>query len=87
MSNKEIKVRIILRHNTTEGWSLIGDSEILFKGEIGLEFLSGSNIPKIKVGDGISPWNRLQYFSVDIPDKYTWNDLLGLNLIFSVNTL
>ena len=81
MSNKEIKVRIILRHNTTEGWSLIGDSEILFKGEIGLEFLSGSNIPKIKVGDGISPWNRLQYFSVDIPDKYTWNDLLGLNLV------
>lgn len=78
--NKEIQVRIILRHNTTKGWEVVKNSEVLFKGEIGLEFVSGSNIPKMKIGDGTTPWSRLKYYIPEIPEKYTWNDLMGTKL-------
>lgn len=74
---KEIKVRIVLRHNTTDGWKLIEDSEILYKGEMGLEFVAGSNVPKIKIGDGRLPWKRLEYFTVPLPESYTWGNLRG----------
>ena len=79
MDNK-VKVKIILRHDSTEGWSAVGDSVILYKGEIGLEYISGENVPKIKIGDGISPWNRLSYFSMGLPENYTWGSLLGIDL-------
>ena len=56
---KEIKVRIVLRHNTTAGWAAVEEKEVLRKGEIGLEFSSSSNVPKMKIGDGIRPWKGL----------------------------
>ena len=80
MNNNRLKVKIILRHDTTEGWSAVGDSVILNKGEIGLEYLSGESVPKIKFGDGVSPWHRLSYFSMSLPENYTWGNLLGIGL-------
>ena len=61
-------------------WSAVGDSVILYKGEIGLEYISGDPVPKIKFGDGVSPWNRLSYFSMSLPENYTWGNLLGIGL-------
>lgn len=74
---KEIKVRIVLRHNTTAGWAEVGEKEVLRKGEIGLEFSQSSNIPKMKIGDGIRPWNGLPYFSANLPETFNWGLLKG----------
>lgn len=41
---KEIKVRIIMRYNSTEGWAAIADSSVLAKGEIGLEYIFGRSL-------------------------------------------
>ncbi len=74
---KEIKVRIVLRHNTTAGWAEVGEKEVLRKGEIGLEFSQSSNIPKMKIGDGIRPWSGLSYFSANLPESFNWGLLKG----------
>lgn len=74
---KEIKVRVVMRNNTTDGWKLIEDTAVLYKGEIGLEFTAGSATPKMKIGDGRRPWKALEYFTVALPEKYTWGDLYG----------
>ena len=74
---KEIKVRIVLRHNTTAGWAEVGEKEVLRKGEIGLEFNQSSNVPKMKIGDGVRPWKGLPYFSADLPETFNWGLLKG----------
>lgn len=74
---KEIKVRIIMRYNSTEGWAAIADSAVLAKGEIGLEYISGSALPKMKIGNGISTWATLPYFETALPNRYTWGNLRG----------
>ena len=81
---KEIKVRIVLRHNTTAGWAAVEEKEVLRKGEIGLEFSSSSNVPKMKIGDGIRPWKGLPYFTANLPDKFNWGTFMGSN--FKGNT-
>ena len=55
----------------------------MFKGEIGLEFIGGNNVPKIKIGDGITPWKKLKYYH---PTKYNWNDLMGTTYDFQRST-
>lgn len=74
---KEIQVRIVLRHNTTAGWAEVEEKEVLRKGEIGLEFNQSSNIPKMKIGDGVKPWKGLPYFSADLPETFNWGLLKG----------
>lgn len=74
---KEIKVRIIMRYNSTEGWAAIADGAVLAKGEIGLEYISGSALPKMKIGNGISTWATLPYFETALPNRYTWGNLRG----------
>lgn len=74
---KEIQVRIVLRHNTTTGWAEVEEKEVLRKGEIGLEFSQSSNIPKMKIGDGVKPWKGLPYFSADLPETFNWGLLKG----------
>lgn len=78
---KEIRVRIVMRYNSTEGWQALssGDS-VLAKGEIGLEYVSGSALPKMKIGNGASSWENLPYFETSLPKNYTWGDLRGTTL-------
>ena len=78
---KEIKVRIIMRYNSTEGWSTLnsGDS-VLAKGEIGLEYISGSSLPKMKIGTGELSWDNLPYFEASLPKNFTWGNLRGTTL-------
>ena len=83
---KEIKVRIIMRYNSTSGWAALGSNSILEKGEIGLEYISGSSLPKMKIGDGASSWNNLPYFETALPEKYTWGNLRGASLQTSSST-
>ena len=78
---KEIKVRIILRYNSTEGWTaLSGGDSILEKGEIGLEYISNSALPKMKIGNGVLSWDNLPYFETALPEKFTWGELRGTTL-------
>ena len=78
---KEIKVRIIMRWNTTEGWAALeSGNSILSQGEIGLEYISGSALPKMKIGNGVSSWNNLPYFETSLPEKFTWGNLRGTTL-------
>lgn len=59
----ELKTRIILRNDTTDGWEAVkaDDTYKLLKGEIGIEFVE-SGSPKMKIGDGTSTWADLPYF-------------------------
>ena len=77
---KEIKVRIIMRYNSTQGWADLAENAILAKGEIGLEYISGSALPKMKIGNGASSWNNLPYFETALPEKFTWGNLRGTTL-------
>ena len=85
---KEIKVRIIMRYNSTEGWAAIENPKnaILAKGEIGLEYISGSSLPKMKIGNGASSWNNLPYFETSLPKNFTWGNLRGTTLQTSSTT-
>ena len=77
-----INVKIIMRWNSAEGWaSLKSEDTILSKGEIGLEYISNTSIPKMKIGDGISPWKNLPYFETSLPQNYTWGNLRGTSYI------
>ncbi len=60
-----VNVRIVLRHDTTNGWQAVGDTTVLLQGEIGIEFIGDSEVPKFKIGDGTSNWNALPYFSLE----------------------
>ena len=78
---KEIKVRIIMRYNTTEGWSAINSTDAtLAKGEIGLEYIPNSATPKMKIGDGLLTWENLPYFEPQFPENFTWGNLRGTTL-------
>lgn len=79
---KEIKVRIIMRYNSTEGWAAIENPKnaILAKGEIGLEYISGSSLPKMKIGTGELSWDNLPYFEASLPKNFTWGNLRGTTL-------
>lgn len=57
---KTIKSRIILRNDSTANW-LANESQVLLKGEVGIEFLSNGKV-KMKIGDGVSTWSNLPYF-------------------------
>ena len=76
MSNRLI-TRIILRNDSTAGWSAVEESVILLKGEVGLEFVTApelidgeyQEVPtgkvKMKIGDGEHVWSQLPYFGGD----------------------
>ena len=63
MANTTLRTRIVLRNDSTANW-LANDSQVLLKGEVGIEFLE-SGSPKIKIGDGIKAWSELSYFGGD----------------------
>lgn len=60
--------RIILRNDSTEKWMAVGDTTVLLKGEMGVEFLVDGTA-KLKIGDGISTWNNLSYIDEEKIDK------------------
>lgn len=55
-----INMRIVLRNDSTVNWNA-NSTTVLFKGEIGIEFLDSGKV-KMKVGNGTSTWAELPYF-------------------------
>lgn len=66
MANNQLTTRIVLRNDTTSGWSAVQSdaSYKLLKGEVGIEFLDSGKV-KMKIGDGTSTWAQLPYFGGD----------------------
>lgn len=58
--NKTLYTRIVLRNDSSTGW-LSNDTQVLLKGEVGIEFLNTGKV-KIKIGDGVKQWKELPYF-------------------------
>ena len=57
MPNTTLNTRIVLCGDATVNW---GSSEkVLLKGEMAIEFTSGT--PKIKIGDGVKKFSELPY--------------------------
>ena len=59
MSEKILKIRILLRNDETANW-LNNQNTVLKKGEAGVEFLANGKT-KIKIGDGVKKWSELPY--------------------------
>ena len=66
-----LNTRIILRNDSQNNWNAVAETEILLKGEVGIEFIPGyptqenpdlSYKPKMKIGDGVHAWKDLPYF-------------------------
>lgn len=56
-------VQIQLRNDTAAAWTAA--NPILAQGEIGIE----TDTRLIKVGDGVNPWNDLQYGLLSQPEE------------------
>lgn len=64
MADKIIKkVRVVNRHDTSDKWS--SNNPILLNGEIAYE----TDTKKIKIGDGVSNYNDLDYVTIDGLDQ------------------
>ena len=61
MSENAKITRIVLRNDTKSNWDLVGDTAVLLKGEVGIEFPDDKDQPKLKIGDGTSVWSDLSY--------------------------
>lgn len=55
MTEINLKTKIIPRHDISSTWTEF--NPVLLKGEIGIEIDTG----KMKIGDGESDWNALEY--------------------------
>lgn len=55
-----INTRIVLRNDSTANW-LLNETQVLLKGEVGIEFLTDGKV-KMKIGDGTTAWSALPYF-------------------------
>lgn len=59
----QINTRIILRNDSSANW-LTNETQVLLKGEVGIEFLADGKV-KMKIGDGTTAWSALPYFGGD----------------------
>lgn len=56
------KAKIVLRNDITDNWVQVEEAIILLKGEPAIEF-TADGATKMKIGDGVTPWKDLPYFS------------------------
>ena len=64
MANNRLTTRIILRNDSSTQWDA-NSSQILLKGEVGIEFSTETGKVKMKIGDGVKTWAQLPYFGGD----------------------
>lgn len=62
MANNELMVKIAIRNDTASNWTSANPT--LLKGEIGIEI----DTSQLKIGDGTTAWNDLDYFGGYITD-------------------
>lgn len=58
-----INTRIVLRNDTSANW-LANSTQILLKGEVGIEYTTDGK-KKMKIGDGVTSWANLPYSNSD----------------------
>lgn len=67
------KTRIILRNDSTNAWTAVAESAILYKGEIGIEFdpsAEAAHKVRMKIGDGKTAWGALDYFGESAEQRF-----------------
>lgn len=57
--------KIVLRNDTAVNWDAVGDTVILLQGEMGVEFYEDGTAPRLKLGDGVTVWNELDYLKTE----------------------
>lgn len=62
-NNNKLNTRIVLRNDSSTNW-LANETQVLLKGEVGIEFLDTGKV-KMKIGDGVKSWAQLPYFGGD----------------------
>lgn len=84
-----LNARIVLRNDSTANW-LANSSQVLLKGEVGIEFLTDGTV-KMKVGDGTRTWDQLEYFGdttsieqIDAEKVYFSKDLVTTSQIGNI---
>jgi len=56
----ELFTKLVHRNDSTANWELHKD-KVLLKGEAAVEFMTNGKV-KVKIGDGVTPWENLPYF-------------------------
>ena len=59
---QQIITRLVTRNDTSTNWGTV--NPILLKGELGI----ASDLNKIKIGDGVTPWNNLEYSGISMEE-------------------
>lgn len=83
MEFKPLNTRIVLRNDSTAGWTAVeaDDISVLLKGEIGVEFnpdeKSDNSITKFKIGDGIHTWKDLPYYEETFEKDFVFTNAFG----------
>ena len=78
MNINELATRIIVRNDTSANWAAVEETVVLMRGEIGVEF--ASDMTKVKVGDGETPWKDLAYVTAGSAAQsaaQTWGGISG----------
>lgn len=70
----EITTRLVVRNDSSANWESVKDTAVLLKGEMGIEFLEDGT-PKVRIGDGVTPWAQLQHFGADEAKTFQVNSL------------
>lgn len=63
--SKMKNVKIILRNDIHSHWEEVGDTVVLLEGEVAIEFPDEGGQPKLKIGDGHSTWNELEFLKTE----------------------
>lgn len=79
----QLKTKIILRNDSSSNWDAVkaDDSSILLKGEVGIEFIPGTDgadaVTKFKIGDGVSRWEDLPYYEETFESDFIFTSQFG----------
>lgn len=84
MAQNKLTTRIVLRNDSTANW-LASETQVLLKGEVGIEFLDTGKV-KMKVGDGVKTWKELPYFGGDECHVYEATVAKGEDHITAITT-
>ena len=79
-----LNTRIVLRNDSIGGWQAAvdeGQSTILLKGEVGIEFNPDAEndnvITKFKIGDGVHSWEDLPYYEEKFENDFIFTSAFG----------
>ena len=92
MAETILKTRILLKSDTTENWEKAANSFIPKKGEVciyldRIQLEDGSYIPGIKVGDGSSYVNELEFMGEEYISNEEIDEIFGSSVTVTGESL